>query len=489
VRTGFSALHRPKAGVLWHDCSTVKEAGALHKELGLGDLVLAQVLCVVGSSWVGVAAKLGRAHVVFWVVAMLAFYVPLAAVVIYLNRLMPLEGGLYQWAREGFGEMAGFLIAWNLWVYAVVVTGAIIFVVPTDLAYLLGPSWTWLASSRWATLALTGGTMLGITLVALRGLDIGKWLHNAGSVMILLAYVILLGLPLWAMARGTLPRFEPLPLELPKAEWFSIAIFGQMTVGALSGFEYVAIMAGECRSASRTIGQSVVISAPVIAVMFILGTSTVLAFIGGQPINVIGPIPQTFRQAFGDVGAAGFAAQFGIALLLARAVASASLIFTGLTRLPLATGWDNLIPRWFTKLDERRRTPVNSIYFVSALVMGLILLSLLGVKEQEASQLLTLSSIVHYAIAYVALFALPLFGRAALRDRLPSWLKVASAAGMGSSVVALSISVYPIVDVVSRAAFAGKICAVVVISNMTGVIIYRLGQSRRGRAFSAQPTL
>jgi amino acid transporter len=441
--------------------------------------VLAQVLCVVGSSWVGVAAKLGRAHVVFWLAAMLAFYVPLAAVVIYLNRLMPLEGGLYQWAKQGFGEMAGFLIAWNLWVYAVVVVGAIIFVVPTDLGYMLGPAWGWLAASRWATLVLTGGVMAGITAVAVRGLDIGKWLHNAGSVMILLAYVILLGLPVWALLRGAIPRFEPLPWEWPKADWFSLAIFGQMTVGALSGFEYVAILAGECRGAARTIGQSVVISAPVIAVMFILGTSTVLTFIGGQPINVIGPIPQTFRAAFGTVGAAGFAAQFGIALILARAVASASLIFTGLTRLPLATGWDNLIPRWFTRLDERRRTPVNSIYFVAALVMGLILLSLLGVREQEASQLLTMASIVHYAIAYVALFALPLFGRAALRRQLPRWLKVAAAAGMASSLVALLISVYPVVDVVSRLAFAGKICAVVVVSNMAGVSIYRLGQARR----------
>jgi len=440
--------------------------------------VLAQVLCVVGSSWVGVAAKLGRAHVVFWLAAMLAFYVPLAAVVIYLNRLMPLEGGLYQWAKQGFGEMAGFLIAWNLWVYAVVVVGAIIFVVPTDLGYMLGPAWGWLAASRWATLVLTGGVMAGITAVAVRGLDIGKWLHNAGSVMILLAYVILLGLPVWALLRGAIPRYEPLPWEWPKADWFSLAIFGQMTVGALSGFEYVAILAGECRGAARTIGQSVVISAPVIAVMFILGTSTVLTFIGGQPINVIGPIPQTFRAAFGTVGAAGFAAQFGIALILARAVASASLIFTGLTRLPLATGWDNLIPRWFTRLDERRRTPVNSIYFVAALVMGLILLSLLGVREQEASQLLTMASIVHYAIAYVALFALPLFGRAALRRQLPRWLKVAAAAGMASSLVALLISVYPVVDVVSRLAFAGKICAVVVVSNMAGVLIYRLGQAR-----------
>src|ERR1019366_5706307 len=92
---------------LWHHCGTVKEEAALRKELGLRDLVLAQVLCVVGSSWVGVAAKLGRAHVVFWLVAMLAFYVPLAAVVIYLNRLMPLEGGLYQWAKAGVRRDGG----------------------------------------------------------------------------------------------------------------------------------------------------------------------------------------------------------------------------------------------------------------------------------------------------------------------------------------------------------------------------------------------
>ncbi len=95
-----------------------EQQAGLRKQLGLTDLVLAQVLCVVGSSWVGIAAKLGRAHVAFWVGAIMLFYLPLAAVVIWLNRLMPLEGGLYQWAKLGFGEMAGFLTAWNLWVYA-----------------------------------------------------------------------------------------------------------------------------------------------------------------------------------------------------------------------------------------------------------------------------------------------------------------------------------------------------------------------------------
>ena len=454
-----------------------KQDSALRKEMGLRDLVLAQVLCVVGSSWVGIAAKLGRAHVVFWVVSMLLFYLPLAAVVIYLNRLMPLEGGLYQWAKEGFGEMAGFLTAWNLWVYAVIVVGAIVFVVPTDLSYMFGPSAAWLASSKIATLVLTGGVVAAITLVAIHGLDIGKWLHNIGSILIVLAYAILLPLPLWALWRGTLHSYQPLPIEMPKLDWFSLAVFGQMTVGGLSGFEYVAILAGECRGAARTIGQSVVVSAPIICLMFILGTSSVLAFVGNQPINVIGPIPQTFRLAFGNTGGAAWVAPFAIFLLVARAIASSSLIFTGLTRLPMTASWDHLVPAWFSRLDPRRRTPVNSILFVAVVATLLILLSMFGVHEQEASQLLQNTSTVHYAIAYIALFALPLAGK--LRSRLPGWLKAISAAGLVASLVSMLIAVYPIVDVASKEEYAAKIAGVVLLTNAAGVLIFRAGERKR----------
>lgn len=442
---------------------------------------MAQVLCVVGSTWVGIAAKLGREHVAFWLGAMVLYYVPLAIVVIYLNRMMPLEGGLYQWAKSGFGEMAGFLTAWNLWVYAVIVTGAIIFVVPTDAAFMLGPAGAWLPGSKIATLVLTGGVMAGITLVAIRGLDIGKWLHNIGSIGIMVAYVILLALPVWALLHHSIAHYDPIPWQTPRPSWFGLAIFGQMTVGALSGFEYVAILAGECHSAARTIGQSVAISAPIIALMFILGTSSVLTFVGTQPINVIGPIPQTMRLA---LGAAGWVAPLAISLLMMRAVASASLIFTGLSRLPMTAGWDNLVPRWFARLHPRRKTPVNSILFVAALVMGLIFLSMLGVHEQEASQLLAAASIALYAITYVVLFALPLLGNRALRSGLPFWVKLAALCGLISSVVALVIAVYPIVDVTSKGTYAAKICAVVLVSNLVGVMIYRAGQRRARLAVS-----
>ncbi len=441
--------------------------------MGLGDLVLAQILCVVGSSWVGVAARLGRAHAVFWVIAICLFYLPLAAVVIFLSRRIPLEGGLYRWAQQGFGDFLGFLTAWNLLVYAVIDVPSILYVLPTDLSYLIGPSAGWLPENRAATGSIIFATAIVISLVAMRGLGAAKWLHNAGSVLICTAYGLLLALPLLAMFAGHSRPCTPFPIRRPEISWLNVAIFGQITVGGLSGFEYVAIMAGECRSASKTVARSVWISAPIIALMFILGTSSVLAFVGGGPINLIGPIPQTFSLAFGASGWGVALARSGIFLLLVRAVASASLIFTGLTRLPMAAGWDHLLPDWFTRLHPNWKTPVNSILFMTALVAVLLLLSMLGVRAQETMQLLMNATNVHYGLAYAALFALPLFGAAGFRNGIPAWLKVVSVAGLFSSVVAVLIAIYPIIGVSSRLSYAGKIAGTVIVSNLLGVAVYR----------------
>ncbi len=440
----------------------------LRKELGLRDLVLAQILCVVGSAWVGIAAKLGASHVVFWLAAMLLFYLPLAAVVIYLNAALPLEGGLYRWAKYSFGEFLGFLTAWNLWAYAIVCVASVLFVIPTDLAYLIGAGAEWIPASRWMAVSLIGSVLLVIVLLAISGLHFSKWLHNAGSLMISVAYAALLLLPLWSKAKGQHTAYTPIPWAVPQLSWFSLAIFGQMTVGALSGFEYVAIMAGECKSAARTIGQSVLISAPIIALMFILGTSSVLAFVGDRPINLIGPIPQTFRLAFG--GDSNWAAPAAISLLLMRAMAAASLIFTGLTRLPMTAGWDHLLPSWFNALHPRWKTPVNSILFVAVLVIVLVVLSTAGVHEQEAMQLLQNATTAHYGVSYVILFAIPLF--AGHKFSLPAWLRWLSVGGLASSLIAVFIAVYPVIDVSNPVTYAAKIAGVVLTSNGLAFLVY-----------------
>src|SRR5882724_6296031 len=106
----------------------------LKRELGLRDLVLTQILFIVGLGNFGFAAKLGAPHAAFWLIAIVLFYIPLAIVVIHLNRWKPLEGGLYQWAHAAFGNFGGFIVAWNLWVYAMTLMSQIGLIAVTNLS-------------------------------------------------------------------------------------------------------------------------------------------------------------------------------------------------------------------------------------------------------------------------------------------------------------------------------------------------------------------
>src|SRR6266849_1284869 len=114
-----------------------KRSAVFKKELGLFDLVLTQVVFVVGTIWVGWAAKLGSDQNVFWLLAILTFYLPLAAAVIFLNKLMPLEGGLYQWAKLAFNDFLAFMVAWYLFVFAISILAGIGLVVTTNISYAI----------------------------------------------------------------------------------------------------------------------------------------------------------------------------------------------------------------------------------------------------------------------------------------------------------------------------------------------------------------
>jgi amino acid transporter len=450
---------------------------SLHRRLRLRDLVLTQILCVVGSAWVGVAAGLGRAQALTWIAAMVLFYLPMAVSVIYLNREMPLEGGLYVWAHTAFGDLGGFMTAWNLWFYGVAVTATILYAIPTELSYFIGPSAAWLPENHLASFAITASLTIAITAAAVRGLELGKWIHNVGGSSILVVYSALILLPLWALSQHMHIHYEPLPLQLPKLNMISLALFGQMLFGALCGLEYIAILAGESKNAQRSIGQSVVLSSPIICVMFILGTSSVVAFSRGH-IDFIAPIPQTLRYALGNYGLGNLVAMTAILLLQLRLIAAASFLFTGVTRLPMAAGWDHLIPAWFTRLHPRYRTPVNSIVFTCALVLLLLVLANIGVHAQEAFQVLTNASMTHYEIAYLAMFAIPLVGAKALRTALPRWIRWTSLTGFCATFYSLLISAYPFVDVVDARAYAAKILGTTLLSNIIGFTFYRTRNRR-----------
>lgn len=460
-----------------------QRSAAFKKELGLTDLVLQQIVYVVGIVWVGAAAKLGQSHIVFWLAAMLLFYLPQAAIVIHLSRAMPLEGGLYQWTKLGLGEAAGFMVAWNLWMYAVVLISSIGLVIATNVSYAFGVPW--MATNKLFIVAVSCTLMGALIALGILGLGVSKWLHNAGSVMLLGAFAVLIGLPFVQHARGALPVYHPFATAMPTLTLLSLNIFGKLAVGALSGFEYVAVLAGECRNPERTIGRATLIAAPIIAVMFILGTSSVLAFSTPGQVDLIAPIPQTITRGFGSLGIAAIVGPVVILMLTSRLIANSSIVFTGNTRMPMVAGWDRLLPAWFTRLHPRFRTPVNSILFVGAVSLAFGLAGIAGVGEQEAFQLLDNAAGILYGLTYVALFALPLLAK---RNRGSVWpvaslpLKVAAMAGLATTILYVALSIFPIIDVPSWQTFAVKISSVVIGLNVLGVLVYAAGGRRRDRS-------
>ncbi len=454
-------------------------SAVLRKELGVSDLVLTQILFIVGLTWIGVAGKLGPSHVVFWLVAIALFYLPSAAVVIYLNTLMPLEGGLYQWAKIGFSETVGFMLAWNLWLYVVVNTSEIGLQCATYLAYALGPKAAWMTTSTWFVAVATFVILGLLVLVSTIGLSIGKWVHNIGGIMMLIIFAALLLLPVLNLITGHIHEYRPLDTSVPAFSLYNLNILGKLGFGALGGFEYVAILAGETKSPTRAIRRSVWIAAPVIGIMFVLGTSTVVALVPRDNIDLVGPLPQVLRIGFAPFGIATQLVTVAIFMTLAMRIAQTSVNFTGITRLPMVAGWDRLLPSWFTRLHERYQTPVNSILLVGAISLGIALLSLIGVGQAEAFQLLFNAGGIFYALTYVVMFAIPIFGLRSLGKRPPMWLRVVSFSGLLMTILYVTLSVFPIIKVESVATFALKITLVIVLSNVAGAAIFVAARRRR----------
>ena len=444
------------------------------KELGLFDLVLTQVVFVVGTFWVGWAARLGHEQNIFWILAILTFYLPLAAAVIFLNRLMPLEGGLYQWSKIAFNDFVAFIVGWNLWVFAISILAGIGLIVTTSISYAIGPGAAWMRDSTKMIVLITFLLVAGMVVAATRGLALGKWVHNVGGLVHMITFAALILLPLFAMSRAMGEGYQPLTINFPTFSEYNVNVASKLALGALTGFEYIAILAGETRSPARNIGRSVVISAPIIALMFILGTSSVLAFIPRNQVDVIGPIPQTLSLGFGAGGWVATIGSIAILGIAVRTIALMSIYFSGNTRLPMVAGWDRLLPGWFSRLHPKYKTPINSILFVGAVTLVLAVLSLTGVRAHEAFQLIDNAGGVFYALTYLVLFAIPLFGMKALGVKAPWWLKIACASGFIVTLIYIRFSIMPITDVENPLAFALKVGVTVVIANVIGLAIYVL---------------
>ncbi len=451
-----------------------QRSAELKKELRLADLVSIQILNVIAFTWIGTAAQLGPAHLVFWLLAVMLFYIPSGIVVAHLAREMPLEGGLYQWAKLRFGPLAGFLVAMNIWLNCAFLFPTLSLAILQMAAYALGPQAAWIAADKLMILALSFVITCGLALVAWRGLTIGRWVNNVGGLgfVLLFVAVILAALPRWFGGSATT---APVSLALPALSLMNLNLLGKMSFGALCGVDAVAIFAGECRSAdtSKLIRRSIWASAPLIGLMMILGTASVLAYSRPDTVDLIAPGIQVLNISFPRLIA------IAVAILIVATLAQKSLYFSIMIRMPMVAGWDHLLPPWFSRLDERYRTPVGSVLFASAVIMVLTLTAITGAGNQESYQLLLNASLLCFAGAYLVMFAIPLVAR----GEKPGWgVRVAAASGFVMTLLFVVLSVFPIVKVDNAGLFAAKLIAVIGGLQCAGALYYW----RARRTFAAR---
>jgi amino acid transporter len=279
----------------------------------------------------------------------------------------------------------------------------------------------------------------------------------------------------------------PFSFAMPVLTLFSMNLFSKIAFNALTGLEMVAVFAGETRDAGRTILRSAWIAAPIVALIYILMTGAMLAYIPAAKVDLTGPIPQLLAAAFGG-GAAGGGHGIDLGLVLGRAtilvlalalVAQYTVMVAETSRLPMVTGWDGIIPAWFTRLDPRWKTPTRSIAVIVAAAIGMGVLATYGTGAQEAFQLISSVGNIFYGIYYLMMFAIPFVVGARFGARAGSWLKLAATSGLAVTLLAMGLNLLPIVNVANKLVFGAKVAGVSLALNLVGVAIYWNGTRRR----------
>ncbi|MER7670025.1 amino acid permease [Kitasatospora sp. NPDC096128] len=295
----------------------------------------------------------------FGTVSLLAFVVitvgsiALALVFGQLARRNPRTGGPYLYAREAFGDFAGFLSAWSYWITAVVSNAALAVAAVGYLDVLL-PIHHDLTLEIIAALALQW-------LPALANLAGTRYVGAVQLVSTVLKFI-----PLLLISVGGLFFFDPKnigPFDAGGQGWTG----GMTAAAAILMFSYVgvesaAMSAGQVRDPERNVGRASVLGTSGAAVVYLLGTLAVFGTVAHQQL-----VDST--APFSDAVNAMFGGTWGGTVIAVAALVSMTGALNGWTLLaaqaPYAAAKDGLFPAAFGK--EKRGVPTFGVLVSVAL--------------------------------------------------------------------------------------------------------------------------
>jgi amino acid transporter len=455
----------------------------LRKSMGFWDVLLFNIATVLGPRWIAAAGHNGTSSISLWVLAAVFFFVPGALVINELSSRFPEEGGLYAWSREAFGPFHGFVAGWTYWIYTFFYFPGLLLASASMAAYIMGGRGSVLAQDRTFQLTVSLSILLVAVVLNIVGLNIGKWLQNAGGVGTYVPLMMLAGIAaVVCWKHGSATHFTVANM-MPTWNWDTVNFWSQIAF-AFTGLELVSCMSEEVRDPRRTLPRAVFGAGALIALMYIVGTFAILALVPAAGLDPKSGVFQTI-----SIGAVALKVGFlGILAALVVTVGNAGGVgstVAGIARVPFVVGVDRYLPAAFGKIHPRWKTPYVSI-LVQALISAAILLgSQISETIQGAYQMLIDAAIILYFIPFLYMFAAAI-KLATRKDRRENshavlvpggiagvWL----CAGLGFAVVLIGIvvSLVPPGDALNKLGFELKLVAVTVAAVLVGLTLYWRG--------------
>jgi amino acid transporter len=455
----------------------------LRKEMGFWDVLLFNIATVLGPRWIAAAAHNGTSSISLWLLAAVFFFVPSALVINELSSRFPNEGGLYVWSKEAFGDFHGFVAGWCYWIYTVFYFPGLLLASASMSAYVIGERGAALEHNRAFLLWVSLGLLLVAVVLNIIGLNIGKWLQNAGGVStyVPLLMLVAVGGFLW-LRTGSVTHFTRANM-MPVWNWDTVNFWSQIAF-AFTGLELVSAMSAEVRDPQRTLPRAVYAAGVLIAAMYIVGTLAVLALVPSGDVSATSGVFHAITVGSVALKIGFFGILAAVLVTIGNAGGVGSTV-AGIARVPFVVGIDRYLPAAFGKIHPRWKTPYVSI-LVQAIVSGLILLiSQINETTRGAYQFLVDAGIILYFIPFLYMFAAAI-KLAKRRDRhenlhavlIPGGMPVVwliSSIGFLIVLVGIAVSLVPPGDSADKFGFEMKLVGGTVVAIAIGLTLYFRG--------------
>ncbi len=374
----------------------------MKRALGLRDIVLFFVTTGTNLQWVAIAAAAGPSSLTVWALGVFTMFLPLAACVVELTSRHPDEGGLYVWSKRAFGPFAGFLTGWTYWCSNLPYFPGVLYFAAGSALYL-HPDLAFLSSSSAYFIGFSLFGLLLATVLNVVGLEIGKWLNNVGAISRWLATFGLIALGV--LSHLTLGTATPITaaalvpgLSLRDLVFFSAIAF------ALTGPEAASFMGDEVKDTRRTLPRGLLLAAPMIAGIYVLGTLSVMTALPAAEVTSLQGVMQGVERAGLRLGLE-WARPVVAFLVTLTALGSVGAWLEAVARIPFVAGLDERLPAGFGRLHPRWGTPVNALLTQALVSLVFVVMGQAGTTVKGAYDVLVSMTFLVTFLPFVFVFS------------------------------------------------------------------------------------